>query len=333
MPTTELPLLRADAQLRIVDQALEIEIEDTVFTLSGAPPTRLRQAIASLNGLTDIETAGKQSGLAIDSLHAIVTQMTNLGALHKMAAPVDTTLSPQAFASLCRRLYSHWKLRLFSHPLWIGLTDGSLPRPVFIGWVIESWFFIENVMDRLPMAIAHTESRAIRSIFAQHFSEEWDHFKFFELSLDALDVGPELRAQLQPLPSTRAIQNLMRAAARRDCLRYVTCSGFLESTGRDRDTARMFFDLVGQFYDNDHRQAVKPMADHVSLDEDYGHGDFVEKVVTQTGAIPLERALAALRDAYALVETLEMWSDDILKFYQTANAFPLRALRTYRGMQ
>ncbi|OHX14316.1 hypothetical protein BI347_12985 [Chromobacterium sphagni] len=331
MSTTELPLLRADARLNIVGQALEVEIEDTVFTLSGSSPARLQQAMASLNGLTDIHTAGRISGLAADTLRAIVDQLTELGALHQGRARVDSAVEPQAFAAACRRLYSHWKPRLFSHPLWRGLTAGSLPRPVFIGWVIESWFFIENVMDRLPMAIAHTENRAIRAIFSQHFIEEWDHYAFFEHSLDALDIGPELRAQLQPLPSTRAIQNLMRAAARRDCLRYAACSGFLESTGRDREAAHLFFDQIARFYDGDQRAAVQPMADHALLDEDYGHGDFVEKVVRLTGPIPLERALAALRDAYALVETLEMWSDDILKFYQSADAFPLRALRIYRG--
>jgi pyrroloquinoline quinone (PQQ) biosynthesis protein C len=332
MPSTELPLLRADARLNIVGQTLEVEIEDTVFTLSGAPPSRLQQAMGALNGLTDLERAGRQSGVAADTLSAIVARLTELGALQRSHLAADSVIAPQVFSAACRRLYAHWKPRLFSHPLWRGLTDGSLPRPVFIGWVIESWFFIENVMDRLPMAIAHTDDRAIRAVFSKHFAEEWDHYTFFERSLDALDIGPALRAELQPLPSTRAIQNLMRAAARRDCLRYAACSGFLESTGRDRQAAHLFFDQVGQFYDGEQRAAVQPMADHVLLDEDYGHGEFVEKVVRLTGPLPVGRALAALQDAYALVETLEMWSDDILKFYQSGNAFPLQALCSYRGL-
>ncbi|PYC17752.1 hypothetical protein [Pseudomonas mosselii] len=333
MPSAALPLLRADAQLTIVEQELEIEVDDVVCRLSGVPADRLLQALTSFNGFTDVEKAGKRSGMAVDALDAIVQQMTQMGVLNQMSESPDGELSPSAFSNLCRRLYAHWKSRLFAHPLWTGLADGSLPRPVFIGWVIESWFFIENVMDRLPMAVAHTEDRAIRSIFAQHFSEEWDHYGFFERSLDALGVGHELRAQLQPLPSTRAIQNLMRAAARRDCLRYAACSGFLESTGRDRDAARQFFDRVAAFYDREQGQAVKPMLDHVSLDEDYGHGDFVEKVATRIGAISRARALAALREGYALVETLEMWSEDIFRFYQTASAFPLGGLRNYRGFE
>lgn len=331
MMSPKFPMLRADARLRIADQSVEVDIDDCIFTVSGPPPSRLLQAIASMNGLQDLDVVGRQSGLHIDTIRSTVKCLTDIGVLrHGQSAPREC-LSPDEFSRLCRRLYGQWKQRLFSHPLWVGLADGSLPRPVFVGWVVESWWFIEGVIDRLPMAIANTEDPAIRAVFSQHFAEEWDHFTFFERALDALGITANMRANARPLPSTQAVQNLTRSAARRDPLRYAACSGFLESTGTDRTAARLFFDLVGKCYDGTERRAVRPMMDHVTLDEKYGHGGFVEKVVNEIQEIEWERAHAAIRDAYALVETLEMWSTDILRHYQSPDAFPLSSARAYRG--
>jgi hypothetical protein len=207
-----------------------------------------------------------------------------------------------------------------------------MPRSVFIGWSIESYWFILGVLDRLPLAIASATTADVRGVFARHFAEEWDHFRYFERTLDTLDITQEQRNQAEPLPTTRAIQNWMRAAARRDVVHYAVCSGFLESTGRDRDVARTFFDRLASHYCDRGRQSVAPMAEHVSLDEAYGHGGFVEKVLGSQNKIDINRARSALNAAFGLVETLEMWSTDIVRHYSQSNSLPLTPTRAYRQL-
>lgn len=339
LPT--LPSLRPDARLRISGQGVELEIGDAVFTVAGAPPPRLLHALSSMNGVLDPAAIGRQSGLGRDTVEAIVERLVAAGALGvapdvssaMASAQPGPPLSPEQFNALCAALYAQWKTRLFSHPLWLGLAGGTLPRAVFVGWVVESWWFITGVMDRLPMAIANTEEADIRAVFARHFSEEWDHCHFFATALDALGIPAAQRMQSRPLPATRAVQHWMRRAARADPLRYAACSGFLESTGNDRARARTFFERVGASYDAGDGRGVRPMAEHVALDEEYGHEGFVQKVARKLQRIERERARAALQTAYGLVETLEMWSSDILLHYQAADAFPLRTLRNYRGVR
>lgn len=325
------PILRPDAIVRIAGDRVELEIEDHIFTVSGVPPSPLRHALSAMNGCLAPSAVARLSALPESTVNKLIEQLKSQGALTTLPIATETDLKPEEFGAMCKRLNANWKQRLFSHPLWQGLTAGTLERPVFIGWVVESMWFIEGVMDRLPMAIALTENREIRSIFGKHFSEEWDHFRFFTRALDSLGVDALQRELGKPLPATAAVQHWMRAAARQDPLRYAVCSGFLESTGKDRLAATEFFSRVGRWYDNSGGGAVRPMAAHVALDEEYGHGGFVDKVLPHLGKLDPERARAALQNAFGLVETLDMWSTDILRHYQAPNALPLRSMRTYRG--
>ena len=324
-----LAVLRADAVLRIVGRDVEIAIDDAVYCVSGPDPVALANALSLLNGVLELDQVSAKSGLPLPVLQHALDELVTAGALEP---PSGASWEPIELASRCRALYGPWKTRLFSHPLWMGLVDGSLPHTVFVGWAVESYWFIEGVLDRLPMAIACCESRGVRAVFSRHFAEEWDHFQFFARTLDALGVTAEQRAHGRPLPATRAVQDWMRAAARRDPLRYAACSGFLESTGNDRSVARSFFGQVAKHYDAE-RTAVEPMAEHVDLDEGYGHSSFVEKVVREIEVVDPARAHAALQAAYGLVETLEMWSTDILTHYRSPNSLPLSSVRCYRDAE
>ncbi|TFW33644.1 hypothetical protein [Massilia horti] len=327
------PCLRPDAQLRIANHGVEIELTDAVFSVSGLPEVPLLQAIMSMNGLLDVAAIARQSGLSPHAVQIVVRRLEQVELLGYVSPMTGDAFSPDSFNTLCASLYRQWKARLFAHPLWTGMAQGSLPRSVFIGWVVESWWFVTGIQERLPMAIACCEDPTLRAMFARHFAQEWDHFRYFERALDELEVTLEERKRSLPLPATRALLHLMRAAARVDPLRYAVCSGFLESTSSDRADARAFFDRVAIRYGGADQACVRPMAEHLALDEEYGHEGVVRRVTRAVGPIERARACSALRDAFALVETLEMWSTDILRHYQSSAAFPLCAQRSYRGVR
>jgi pyrroloquinoline quinone (PQQ) biosynthesis protein C len=224
-------------------------------------------------------------------------------------------VTPDTFAETCRCVFPQWKERLFSHPLWTSLAEGSAPRDVFLGWLIESYHFIEGVTIRLPMCIAACTDASARAVFVRHFAEEYDHRHFFLSALQAAGLGDEA-ARRRPLPGTLAVLNCMREAARHDYLAYAACSGFLESTGTDRSNARAFFARVAEHYESPSGNIVQPMVAHVSLDESYAHGLFLEKVCRHLEALPRTRADRALQSAWNLLETLEFWSQDILDHYR-----------------
>lgn len=309
-------VLRWDVQFTVDDSTGDGVFlrDDTEYRFSGLTGETIRLVAARLDSYKTPLAIADELALPAKTVETLVDKLLEL----HLAVSLDTydeTISPQRFASICRHYFPRWKTRLFSHPLWQQLASGEATRSQFIGWLLESYHFIEGVNDRLALAVAECYDLRIRPLFAHHFVEEYDHAKFFISALNALGFDEATIISSRPLPGTLAILNFMRQCARRDPLQYAVCSGFLESTGGDRERARTFFAHVAEHYSPETEEVVGPLVGHVSLDEAYGHNNLMEKIVERIGLIPIARASAAVEAGAMLVETLELWSADIQRSY------------------
>jgi len=333
MPSIErCPAVAHDARLLDGAAACRIETFDEAFEIAGpGDPAAVHRALSEMYGDTPVPALAAASGLAPDDLSAICDALARHGVL-AYAGPADDESAPvdrDAFVAACTERFSAWKQRVFSAPLWTALADGTASRPLFLGWLIENYHLIEAATIRLPVAIAACAEPAVKRHFMKHFREEYDHHHFFRESLRAAGLDVAAVAASRPLPGTAAVVHHMRACARRDSLSYAACSGFLESTGEDHRRSREFFARIGAHFDAADGRIVTPLADHAALDEGYGHCGMLGLVARATATITRGRARRALADAYALVETLELWSADILRHYD-GDAAVARAARRYR---
>jgi len=313
------PLLGWDLRYHREDDAVVLDglTRDFELTFDSGAPEQILRFLSLLDGSRSTARAAEQAELPEDAADEIVGSLFEHGVAVDVGVGPAPDLSPADFVAACRRMYPPLKHRLFSHPLWSSLTQGRARRGLFMGWLIENYHFIDGVNDRLALAAASCTDVKIRPFFVKHYIEEWDHSAFFLKSLASFGVPRNVATETRPLPSTLAALNHMRRCARRDPLEYAACSGFLEATGEDRGKAHLFFERLTQHYAADKPQAVKPLADHVRLDEKYQHNTVVEDICAQIDRIPVARASAALGAAALLVETLEMWSTDILRSYDT----------------
>jgi hypothetical protein len=181
-------------------------------------------------------------------------------------------------AALLKETYNDWNQQLFSGLLWTSLFNGTAEDRVVDGWLIESYHFIRGANARLSYAAAQASDERIREIFARHSVEEYNHHEFFAESLRRRGFDPVIVDRVGPLPTTRAVIEMARFAARVDCLAYAACSGLLESTGSDVEKGRAFYYAVGQHFDADKTDFVAPMLKHLELDEAYGHGSVMQDV-------------------------------------------------------
>lgn len=228
--------------------------------------------------------------------------------------------------------FTVWNQRLFSHPLWLSLVEGTASRALIIGWVLETYHFIRGACARLPLAVAHCPAGPQRDVLSGHFSEEYNHDELFLTSLRALDVDEEVVRTTPPLPGTLAVIDAMREAARRDVVAYSVCSGLLESTGSDAARGRQFYNLLEAHY-GALGDFVEPMRRHVDLDEGFGHGSVMAEVFAAEGMVDRRRLDQAAATVYGFVETLETWFTDILEHYEPLTNLQLDAARRYRPTQ
>lgn len=325
-----IPLLRWD--LRFMGQeAPVLLLDDSEYSFGGIGWQEVRAILSQVDGRTTVASISQASALAPGRVEEFINKLLDLGLAVDVRSRPEAPLVHARFTAICRRLFPVWKERLFSHPLWVLLTSGEASPSLFLGWLLESYHFIEGVNDRLALAVAECPSVHARHLFARHFVEEYNHSEFFMKSLGAMGLSaPEVRAS-RPLPGTLAVLHHMRRCARRDPLEYAVCSGFLESTGEDRAKARQFFDCLVRPAPARRANVVTPLQAHLNLDEDYGHNGVIESVCIHLGEISQERASAALAAGNALVETLELWSTDILRTYQRAGSAPRTPLNAYRS--
>ncbi|MBV1862544.1 MAG: iron-containing redox enzyme family protein [Nannocystaceae bacterium] len=312
-PSTPAPgALRWGVRFEQTTDSLRITNNELTLTLDGPAPARLRAFLDRLDGEHSIEQLCSISGLSPKDAADLLASLDGHGMLRSAVPLAAARMTGDAFAALCRECIAPWKQQLFGHSLWRSLSEGAAPRSVFDGWVLENFHLIEGVTLRLGAAVAHCAEPAVRQHFIKHFAEEYNHCEFFHRSLTVLGVRDEDLSHSQPLTATRAVIDWMRDAARQDPLAYAACSAFLESTGADRGSADDFYDRLSAAYD---ARAVKYMASHAKLDEEYGHVGFLEKICAELGEFDHARADRALRYLAGFVETLELWSTCIERHY------------------
>lgn len=306
--------------------------DDLEICVEGLPDAMARRVVSRFNGRETATSIAAAAGLPVAQVIAIVTRLMAAGVVVDLRGGRELDLTPDAFIALCQRSYSMWKTRLFGHPLWRGLNTGEAAPSQFIGWLLESYHFAEGVNLRLPLAIAHCHQREIRDLLSQHYAEEYDHERFFLSALAELGVEPEIVIAARPLPGTRAILNHMRDCARTDPLHYAVCGGFLEATGTDRTLGRVFIANLERHYAPENPLVVQPLIDHAALDDLYGHRGLLAALCRCVPELPWERASAALGSCALFVETLELWSTDIMMMYAQPALTPDRSPWHYRRM-
>jgi hypothetical protein len=321
VPEVLRPTLAYPLQILESRTALTLETAAETITIKGIDPSLGAKLIEHLNNGTD---AGVSSNIAAEKLLGLLLDEKLV-----VAGEPDYYTGIQ-IAQLLQRYFPDWNEDLFGHLLWVSLAAGSAKHSVVDGWLIETYHFIKGANARLAYAISQTTDASIRSIFVHHYIEEYDHYKFFAESLERRGISVDDVERLGPLPTTTAVINMARRAARLDHLAYAACSGLLESTGTDAKRAREFYQELARHYDSGNTGFVEPMLAHVALDEAYEHGSVMQDIFRGAKVVSSERAARIIECASIFKDTLLLWFSDILRHYHLRPFDPNRTHRNFR---
>lgn len=312
------PILQFDATVYSKKNVAIIEMDDTEATITGLVDSNsIVDFILDMDGKSDLQSLCNKHDISYAIGENITQELSNSGIVSFTSQTEPCTIDPLRFAKECRIIFKKWKKQLFTDSFWGKLSCGKASTAEFAGWLLENFYFIEGATLRLSLATAASANKQIKKHFSQHLIEEYNHHHFFMKSLKKLGFTAEQVKQHQPLPSTLAIINHMRECARRDVLSYSMCSAFLESTGEDRGIVTQFFDTLGKHYDAEKKGILTPLLNHANLDEEYGHNGWLEKICSELPTLDIERANDALQSGKILVETLQIWSNDIERYYSS----------------
>ena len=329
-PGEERPMVKWDVTLSEEGGVPILEQWEARYRFEGVDATALKTLIETSRGFLGLEEIPGKTGLSLDEVRDILDNLYACNLAVDLEKCNDERIAPETFAAICRDTFLQWKDRLFSHSLWRGLATGSASKTTFLGWLLEHYHYIEGANDRMSLAVAACDIMTAREHIAHHYTEEYDHGLFLLKCLRAYGYTNEWVHNTRPLPSTISMLNYMRHCGRQGALNYAICSGFLESSGKERDRAQLFLDALTEHYAQDAPNAIKPLEAHAQVDADLGHGNLLEEVLESIGPITQAQATEALCAGFGLVEILERWSTDIERTYRDASSLERTALPIYR---
>jgi hypothetical protein len=308
------PVCRHVEHASISAKALTVDAAGDTYQITGADPAVALRFLSSCNGTLSTADICEKHSIPTDIAGAIVESCREIELLYLNLPPL-ADVAADVFLNILRRRYAVWNTELFSQLLWRFLLSGKAKPDLVNGWLLESYHFIRGASARLAYATSLSHDDRVTPYFLDHHLEEYDHYNFFEDSLRRQNVN---FAGAVPLPSTEAIINFARMAARRGPLHYMACSGLLESSGSDTMRAVEFYRTIAAYHDEEGSGFTEPLLAHVLLDQEYQHGSICARVLGNFGRIETRLANDILDTAERFKDTIVYWFKDVYRTYTSS---------------
>jgi len=323
------PACRHADHASIAAKALTIEVGGDTYQITGVDPAVALRFLSCCNGNVPIADICKRHSIPLEIAAAIIETCRDTELLY-LDVPVIVQIPADLFLDILKQRYAAWNKELFSQLLWRFLPSGKAKPSLVDGWLLESYHFIRGASARLAYATSLSHDERITPYFLDHHLEEYDHYSFFE---DALRRRNVIFEDSVPLPSTEAIINFARMAARRGPLHYMACSGLLESSGSDTARAVEFYRTVATYYDEARSGFTEPLLAHVLLDQEYQHGSICARILRNFDYIETRLANDVLDTAERFKDTIVYWFKDVYRTYTSADPgiFGPRSREFYRA--
>ncbi len=298
---------------KLNDGAAALRLKDRVVELGDKEYSAYSRVAEWLPALRTVEALSDEVQMDGPRLGRFFHKLTEAGLLYPRA-DIPEQVSGREFYRLFSASLESWLAEAFSHPLWERMMNGRGSARLFTGWMIELYHYTRNANRHMPLSSAHCHDKAIKTLRARHYAEEWNHYHYFLKSLRALGHSDESITQSVPLPMTLALSNFMRQAAREDILCYSICSAILEGTTTDRKTYGTYYQRAAELYDLP-KEAIQPIFAHLDLDVQYGHSNLFLQILEKVPSISAARGARILEYGHQLVEHIWLWTENIEGYY------------------
>lgn len=298
--------------------AFALRLKDCVVELGEKEFNRYKQLVEWLPTTRAPKELATEIGIDEAKIERFASKLEEAGLLFRRAKIPATVSGEEFHRDYFSKMLPSWLVEAFSHPFWDRMMSGRGSARLYNGWIIELYHYTRNANRHMPLSSAHTHSKAIKTLRAKHYAEEWNHYHYFMKSLKALGYEASQIETSLPLPMTLALSNFMRQAAREDVLAYSICSAVLEGTTTDRAAYNPYYEKAGELYGIP-KEAIAPIYAHLDLDVQYGHSDLFHDILKTIPEMTAERAGLVLSYGHQLAEHVWLWTDNIEKYYDDAS--------------
>jgi pyrroloquinoline quinone (PQQ) biosynthesis protein C len=221
-------------------------------------------------GHHSIEEISSLSGVSAPEVRKIVQSLADAEVLRPKYKSFSK-LSADEIRKILFSAVAMWAEQLRETGIAAALVDGRLPKPALIGWLLETYHYI----NQFPAAIAYGAAHAtgeMKEILNTYAKQETGHEIFVQRTLTNLGLSDAEVTTSIPLVSTRLIDFLMREMISEVPASALLLAGILEAGDLEDEEADEFFNRISEAYKVP-ASAFSPLREHMMIDAKLGHAE------------------------------------------------------------
>jgi pyrroloquinoline quinone (PQQ) biosynthesis protein C len=273
-----------------------------------------------ITGQMTLEQVAKQVNEPLSRIKSLTDQLVETGILYSMkhdGAQDFTTMTGVEFYALHKKYSSFWLQPVYDHPLWEKITNGTATRAQVIGFAFEKYHYIEGAHEHMGIAAANATPEMMPHL-ARHFIEEYTHGDIYRKGLKYI-FPDDLVLRSQPLPSTRALINLLSETAARSSFAYYAGNEVLQMTENTGDESASnsiddFYAAMRKHYPYSGK-LIDSFIMHTNADQNLGHENVFLEMCESVPPLTRKELIDAMNVSKSMTEHLLLFMDGIDVWY------------------
>lgn len=312
-------LLRRGAKVERGDGRVLIRHLDREVELEGGAAQAFERVSGRLDGRTTLdELEGDR-----ERIRRLLETLARTGVVVRTGGE-PASMSGEEFHALHRRYASHWLQPVYEHSLWEKITSGRATRAQVLGFAFEKYHYIEAAYEHMGIAAANATPELMPHL-ARHFIEEHTHGDIYRAGLRSL-FADDVVLGSQPLPTTRALVNLLSETAARDSFAYYAGNEVLQMTENTSDGGASasidgFYEAMRRHYPWSER-LVESFVAHTRADQKLGHESVFAEMCRSVPRLSPREVKDAMNVARSMAEHLVLFLDGIEQLYERFPSVP-----------
>lgn len=143
------------------------------------------------DGRHSIEEISAKTGVAHGEIAAIINEFAALGIMREENMEESVFIPVSSFLSKVDASCLMWQRQIGFHRLFDLLEYQKVRREVFIGYLLESYHYVNSASKHIAVAIAHCKDEKWRKLLVEYFNDECEHGSLYLDSLEKMGLNRE----------------------------------------------------------------------------------------------------------------------------------------------
>jgi len=265
-----------------------------------------------LDGRHTVGEISHRTGISVADVVGVINEFQTAGLLQTRKS--EPTLPASDFLITVEETSLMWRRQIGLHRIFAGLAEGSYPREVFLGLLIETYHYVYLLPRTLQCLAREMKPSKLRDVVAEYALEEIDHHLAYQAALSKISIIGDSLAASHPTVGTLSLVRNFESIGRRSALSLVCCLQLIEARKHEMAGAEENLRAIADKYELP--DLVNCFINHMRADIDLGHSGLLAEALTGVTTIATNDLHEAVNDMHDIKHCFDAFHESVLGYYR-----------------